>query len=537
MSQTDDALVGAISADARLLLRAVFMTGAAAREAWEEWRALVPLADVDGPSQRLLPMLARRADRMATPDPEWQLIKGIYRHAWVKNQLLVRDAAAVVDALHAQQVPAIVLKGAAMMRYLGGDWGARPMYDVDILVRARDLDAAIAVLTGAGWVPQSGCTPLWVRWRAVPRRHSWGFDRGTDGRLDLHWHALHGSLGPNADDAFWDDAETLDLGTTQALALSPPDLLLHLLDHGTRGPEVSPIQWVADATLVLRTQDTAAIAARLGHQARAHGVVGQIRACLRAIAELIEEPAAAALHDRLASRRRTTVERLADLPDRPSRGRALTALHHAARAVRQFGGGRRSTISGARGFARSWMDLALMRHRMFVLGYALTGRSSRVAAIGRRLFGTFVRTPSPLAERIRPATELDFADAVVGDRHAGPGWYAVTPLGIESSGREARVVFNIDAVSGLTITLHMVAAGPRPRQVDVVVNERVLERVVVEPVAATPCVVHVPDRVACRYRQVEIVLRVPRASWRAGWRRPAITGIELQRIGVDTQTF
>ncbi len=226
------------------------------------------------------------------------------------------------------------------------------------------------------------------------------------------------------------------------------------------GAEISPIQWLADATLVLRAQDTTAIAARLGHQARVHGVVGQVRACLRAIAELVEEPAAAALHDRLVSTRRTTVERLAD---HPSRGAALTALHHAARAVRQFGGGRRSAISGAQGFARSWMDLALMRHRMFVLAYALTGRPSRVAAIGRRLFGTFVRTPSPLAEPVRLGTELDFADGVVGDRHAGSGLYTVTRLGIGSSGREARIVLNIDAVSGLTITLHLLATGPQRR--------------------------------------------------------------------------
>ncbi|MSO78741.1 MAG: hypothetical protein EXQ79_03955 [Acidimicrobiia bacterium] len=457
--QAVERLIGAITADQRLLLRATLMAGAPAREAWDVWRATVVLDDVDGPSQRLLPLLARRSDRMATSDPAWQLIKGIYRHAWVTNQLLVRDAAAVIDALHARNVPVIVLKGGAMVQYLAGDWGARPMYDVDILVPPQHVDDALTVLADAGWVPQTGNTPEWLRWRAMPRRHSWGFDRGRDGRLDLHWHTLHGSLGPNADDAFWDDAETIDLGATKALALSPPDLLLHLLDHGTRGADVSPIQWIADATSVVRAQDTDAIARRLAHQARDHGAVGQVRACLGVIAELVEEPAAAALHQRLASARRPLIERLAELPDQPSRGRTVLALHHAARAVRQFGGGRRTVISGILGFARAWMDLALARHRAFVRFHAVTGRSLRVAAVGRRVFGSFVRTPHPNAASVSVGTALDFSDGAVTDRYAGPGWYWLTRAGIDATGREARLVFDVDEPGALTTTLHAARGG------------------------------------------------------------------------------
>lgn len=538
--QAVDQLISAVNAEQRLLLRAVLMTGAPAHEAWDEWRATVVLDDVDGPSQRLLPLLARRTDRMAASDPAWQLIKGIYRHAWVTNQLLVRDAGTVIDALHARSVPAVVLKGGAMVRYLAGDWGARPMYDVDILVPPRHVDDALGVLTDAGWVPQTGNTVEWVRSRALSRRHSWGFDRGRDGRLDLHWHTLHGSLGANADDAFWDDAEPIELASTKALALSPPDLLLHLLDHGTRGADVSPIQWIADATLVVRTQDPDAIASRLAQQARAHGTVGQVRACLGVIAELVEEPAAGALHDRLASTRRPWIERLAELPDRPSRARVVVALHHAARAVRQFGGGRRSVISGTRGFARAWMDLALLRHRAFVRLYALTGRSLRVASVARRVFGTFIRTPLPDAASVSLGQSLDFSDGVVTDRYAGPGWYWLTPDGIEATGREARLVFSLDQPTALTITLHAFATGGRSRPVEVAVNERVVLRADLAagpgPDAATALVVHVPEALAQRFAPLEVVLRSPRARWRNGGRRPSMTGVTLRRVLLTAQS-
>jgi hypothetical protein len=63
-----------------------------------------------------------------------------------------------------------------------------------------------------------------------------------------------------------------------------------------------------------------------------------------------------------------------------------------------------------------------------------------------------------------------------------------------------------------------------------------LARAVLEPHDGSPIVLDVPERIARRLRPVEPVLRAPRASWRAGWRRAAITGIELRRVRIDARS-
>ena len=63
------------------------------------------------------------------------LIRGIYRHAWVRSHRLWRDALPVFVELRARGIPVILLKGAALLHSYGNDWGARPMFDIDALVR------------------------------------------------------------------------------------------------------------------------------------------------------------------------------------------------------------------------------------------------------------------------------------------------------------------------------------------------------------------------------------------------------------------
>jgi hypothetical protein len=56
----------------------------------------------------------------------------------------------VVDALHAAGIPALLLKGAALVETVYPDPAQREMLDLDILVPGEQLDEASSVLTPLG---------------------------------------------------------------------------------------------------------------------------------------------------------------------------------------------------------------------------------------------------------------------------------------------------------------------------------------------------------------------------------------------------
>lgn len=60
-----------------------------------------------------------------------------------------------LEALAEQQIPALLLKGAALGRTVYGSLPRRPMLDIDLLVRPEQAAAARDVALQAGWVPQN----------------------------------------------------------------------------------------------------------------------------------------------------------------------------------------------------------------------------------------------------------------------------------------------------------------------------------------------------------------------------------------------
>src|SRR5205085_1845464 len=98
---------------------------------------------------------ARRPALLRDEDADVQgRIRGLYRRSWVQNQLLWQEAVPVLDALAARRIPVMLLKGAALRPFYEGDIGARPMYDIDILVSPEHTRAALDVLGAGGWEPQ-----------------------------------------------------------------------------------------------------------------------------------------------------------------------------------------------------------------------------------------------------------------------------------------------------------------------------------------------------------------------------------------------
>src|SRR4051812_10485156 len=229
-----------------LMLRAALGPPDVARAAWDEWYASTDIEALDYDAHRLFPLIYRRLVELGVDSPELPRLKGVYRHYWYGNQLLLRDAAIAIRALGDNGVETLVLKGLGLTARHYRDGGTRPMYDVDVLVRPDDVARALEVIGEIGFRPY-GTRPLDLQLRS---RYGIGLHNDAGRELDLHWYATFQSAG---DDDFWSASVPVEIAGVQTRVLCPADQLLHVCVHGLSGASPAPLRWIADALTVIRS--------------------------------------------------------------------------------------------------------------------------------------------------------------------------------------------------------------------------------------------------------------------------------------------
>ena len=234
-----------------ILLKAALLSGDEARSAFAQWAVSVDFDRLDKGSFRLLPALHLNLKELGVTHALTPRLLSVYRSTWYRNQILLDRAASVIRRLAQHGIDSVLLKGAALASGAYGDPGARPMSDADLLVRKKDVRAAVALLCESGWNP----------WPPVSSRrfesyfttkHAAAFRDGEGRELDLHWHLFFRDRAGAADESVWERSRIVRLGDGPARILSPADLLLHVVVHGCESSPIPPIRWVADAYGILR---------------------------------------------------------------------------------------------------------------------------------------------------------------------------------------------------------------------------------------------------------------------------------------------
>lgn len=242
------------SDDDEALLRACLSLEAA--PALAAWRSIEPALDIDvlpGEGMRLLPLLGASLRAHGVESPVLPRLRGMYRKAWMFNQILLARTGDIVRELDEAGVPSMVLKGCAIALRFYGDIGLRPMGDIDVLVPAERIDEAVSRLTSRGWIDETERRPGTKMFRDT---HAYYLTNGPEIGCDLHWTiGEHMLLGPDQDPTplFWPRSERLDVADALTLALCPTDQLLHVIVHGAQPGSASRLQWVADAVMILRS--------------------------------------------------------------------------------------------------------------------------------------------------------------------------------------------------------------------------------------------------------------------------------------------
>lgn len=215
--------------------------------AWQAWKRLVRLDDLDHASFRIISLAYVRLRDAGLDDPDLGRIRGIYRYQWTKNQIAFRGKADLLRAFAAASIPTLLLKGAALCRTVYADPTARPMHDLDLLVPAADAARVVALLQDRGWEAQHFAPQA-----IIDFLHACSFVHPRAGELDLHWHAMRSRCRDDLDAGLWAASLPHEFDGAPVRVLCLPDQFLHTCEHSLHDSPSSSLQWMVDACLILR---------------------------------------------------------------------------------------------------------------------------------------------------------------------------------------------------------------------------------------------------------------------------------------------
>src|SRR5437588_4923132 len=263
-----------------LLLRSALLPDTRALAAWRTIRMQLNPHGLDRATQGLLPAVYRNLASQGVDD---QLVSGfrdVHSSVWAWNQRLLHRVLPVVGQLERAGIRTLLIKGAALIADGPFDAGLRTLNDVDVLIPTDQRADAIAVLLERGFRPIGAVPPWYVRDYAPRFVPSHAFADDLNNQIDLHWHVLHSSCQPDADDDFWAAARSIELRSVSTSALSATDELLLVILHGLRWHQVPTYRWVLDAAQLARGAYGPVDFGRLVTQARKRRVTAALRAGL-----------------------------------------------------------------------------------------------------------------------------------------------------------------------------------------------------------------------------------------------------------------
>ena len=143
----------------------------------------------------------------------------------LRNLRLYRELHKILAALKEADIPVIVMKGMFMAQGVYGDLASRSMGDIDILVRAEDINRADAWIrqSGYAWVDEKGGWDTYIQ----KDYHVFYYLSSMRVHLELHWN-LNIPSSPfflNMGE-LWDRALPTRIAGVDVLTFSPEDLLL-----------------------------------------------------------------------------------------------------------------------------------------------------------------------------------------------------------------------------------------------------------------------------------------------------------------------
>jgi hypothetical protein len=242
--------------------------------------------------------LKRGGDALDAPAAVTRVLWSAARDATITNMHRQTELARLLEALNAADIPAMLLKGAALLESVYPELGLRPMNDVDVLVPRSAVNRAQAVVQGQGYEVAGGKVQSSAEQRTLDHHHLLPLIKGPF-VIELHHHVL--SDAPRGFDiaGFWDRG-IAGAGPAPHLLPCAEDLFLHVSVHFVRDRihrhsaslgQLADLAWTASR----HDLDWASLAGR----ATEYGVGDRLFLALHAVTTLLGDVAPAEIVDQL----------------------------------------------------------------------------------------------------------------------------------------------------------------------------------------------------------------------------------------------
>lgn len=155
-------------------------------------------------------------------------LRKAYRDLATRNTSLFFDALKVLRSLAENQLPVIALKGLVLAKDIYGDIALRPMHDMDLLLKEKDLVRAGRILLALGYKQDF---PAWESMLKT-YHHLPPFENKNGSIVELHWNIVTPDSPVAVDlEGLWERARLIKVDNVAVRAFSPEDLFLHLCIH------------------------------------------------------------------------------------------------------------------------------------------------------------------------------------------------------------------------------------------------------------------------------------------------------------------
>jgi len=231
-----------------LLLRACLQPGESGMHACRTWLKAHPeptRAIKKESIKALLPLLfnALRTHGIAVDNAFLTILRTAAVREEVRTNTYRSICRSVLATLATNQIPTILLRGAALADTVYAAPALRHSHDIDLLSEPRYWDSVVTLLASLGFVlrqqvTSSDCPKVVLEHRT---------------RLPL---VLHPNLfeipfyNPDLSE-LWSRSQTRVIADVAARVLSPTDALLHLCGHAAYSPSRESFRWITDAWFVI----------------------------------------------------------------------------------------------------------------------------------------------------------------------------------------------------------------------------------------------------------------------------------------------
>ncbi len=193
------------------------------------WEKILDSAFSHGIAPLLYQNLKNIPESHLIPQDVMDKLKKAYHGNVARNMFLYEELKRILEEFQETGVEAILLKGAALAKAVYRDIGLRPMVDIDLLVKQRDLTHVKKIMSDLRYVHTADSTS--EKWYEENHHHLPLYIHPeksvvVEVHRNISGHSFHINI-----EEWWERITLVRIGNFQVRIPSPEDMVMHLCIH------------------------------------------------------------------------------------------------------------------------------------------------------------------------------------------------------------------------------------------------------------------------------------------------------------------